>query len=235
MPELARAAIALPIIFAVAGLTVLVHELGPKLIERVDRRGTTWCISLVPIRGYVALHPDTIQAGHLSFWSGPVWVELVVTAAGPAANLILTAFPSVGLALTKRLPMSMFDGRAILVALAGLIAPASRITGRAPFCRPRRCTRPGITLRCRQPARSLGPSGSVALSRFRKSAAAQDPNQARCSVDQAHHGTARSSCRDPSMQAVIRDDHNLFALLHAGERHRVPRVAEASGARSERE
>ena len=71
MPELARAAIALPIIFGVAGLKVLVHELGPKLIERVDRRGTTWCISLVPIRGYVALHPDTIQAGHLSILVRP--------------------------------------------------------------------------------------------------------------------------------------------------------------------
>ena len=32
---------------------------------------------------------------------------------------------------------------------------------------------------------------------------------------------------DPSMQAVIRDDHDLSALLHAGERHHVPRVAEA--------
>ncbi len=61
MPELARAAIALPIIFAVAGLLLLVHELGhyiaaracgrpvrlvaigfgPKLIEWVDRRGTS--------------------------------------------------------------------------------------------------------------------------------------------------------------------------------------------------
>ena len=118
MPELARAAIALPIIFAVAGLLLLVHELGhyiaaracgrlvrlvaigfgPKLIERVDRRGTTWRIALVPIGGYVTLHPDTVQAGHLLFRSGPVLVRLVVTAAGPAANLILAAILYAGLA-----------------------------------------------------------------------------------------------------------------------------------------
>lgn len=118
MPELARAAIALPIIFAVAGLLLLVHELGhyiaaracgrlvrlvaigfgPKLIERVDRRGTTWRIALVPIGGYVTLHPDTVQAGHLLFRSAPVLVRLVVTAAGPAANLILAAILYAGLA-----------------------------------------------------------------------------------------------------------------------------------------
>ena len=95
MPELARAAIALPIIFAVAGLLLLVHELGhyiaaracgrlvrliaigfgPKLIERVDRRGTTWRLALVPIGGYVALHADTTQADQLSFRFGPVLVR----------------------------------------------------------------------------------------------------------------------------------------------------------------
>ena len=37
---------------------------------------------------------------------------------------------------------------------------------------------------------------------------------------------------DPSIQAVVRDDHDLSALLHAGERHHVPRVAEDSGVRS---
>ena len=111
MPELARAAIALPIIFAVAGLLLLIHELGhyvaarvcrrpvrlvaigfgPKLIERADRRGTAWRFALVPIGGYVSLHPATMPADQHSFRSGPVLVRLVVTAAGPAANLILAA------------------------------------------------------------------------------------------------------------------------------------------------
>ena len=118
MPELTRAAIALPIIFAVAGLLLFVHELGhyiaaracgrlvrlvaigfgPKLIERVDRRGTTWRLALVPIGGYVALHADTTQADQLSFRFGPVVVRLLVTAAGPAANLILSAILYAGLA-----------------------------------------------------------------------------------------------------------------------------------------
>ena len=118
MPELTRAAIALPIIFAVAGLLLFVHELGhyiaaracgrlvrliaigfgPKLIERVDRRATTWRLALVPIGGYVALHADTTQADQLSFRFGPVLVRLLVTAAGPAANLILSAILYAGLA-----------------------------------------------------------------------------------------------------------------------------------------
>ena len=38
MPELARAAIALPIIFAVAGLLLLVHELGHYVAARACRR-----------------------------------------------------------------------------------------------------------------------------------------------------------------------------------------------------
>ena len=118
MPELARAAIALPIIFAVAGLLLLVHELGhyvaaracrrpvrlvaigfgPKLIERLDRHGTTWRIALVPVGGYVALRPEATPAGPPSFRAGPVVIRLVVTAAGPAANLILAVILYAGLA-----------------------------------------------------------------------------------------------------------------------------------------
>jgi regulator of sigma E protease len=118
MPELARAAIALPIIFAVAGLLLLVHELGhyiaaracrrpvrivaigfgPKLIERLDRHGTTWRLALVPIGGYVALRPESAPADSPSFRAGPVVIRLVVTAAGPAANLILAIILYAGLA-----------------------------------------------------------------------------------------------------------------------------------------
>ena len=118
MPELARAAIALPIIFALAGLLLLVHELGhygaarvcrrpvrliaigfgPKLIEWIDRRGTIWRIALVPIGGYVALRPEATPAGPPSFRAGAVVIRLVVTAAGPAANLILAVILYAGLA-----------------------------------------------------------------------------------------------------------------------------------------
>jgi regulator of sigma E protease len=118
MPELTRAAIALPIIFAVAALLLLVHELGhyvaaracrrpvrlvtigfgPKLIDWIDRRGTAWRLALVPIGGYVALHADTTKADQLSFRFGPVLVRLFVTAAGPVANLILAAILYAGLA-----------------------------------------------------------------------------------------------------------------------------------------
>ena len=71
---------------------------GPKLIECVDRHGTSWRIALVPIGGYVALCPETTPADSPSFRAGPVVIRLVVTAAGPAANLILAIILYAGLA-----------------------------------------------------------------------------------------------------------------------------------------
>ena len=213
MPELARAAIALPIIFAVAGCScssttrtqsrsrlrrlvrLVAIGFGPKLIERVDRRGTTWRIALVPIRGYVALHPDTVQAGHLSFRSGPVWVRLVVTAAGPAANLILTAFlvsrpgahqsPAHVDARWRRNP-----GRPCRADCAGV-----------PHHRPRSLSptapvHPSWRHSSLPPACTISwPLGKRRPQSISKIGRCEDRDPARCSVDQARHGTARSSCR----------------------------------------
>ena len=118
MPELARAAIALPIIFAVAGLLLLVHELGhyvaaracrrpvrlvaigfgPKLIEWIDRQAPAGASPSSRSAATSRYARGTTPADHPSFRAGPVVVRLVVTAAGPAANLILAVILYAGLA-----------------------------------------------------------------------------------------------------------------------------------------
>ena len=137
MPEIARAAIALPIIFALASILLLVHELGhylaaracrcpvklvaigfgPRLFERVDRYGTTWRFALVPIGGFVALHPETKPSGDPSFRSRPVLIRLAVTAAGPVANLVLAAVLYAGLAAVT--------GETAFMPVASTIEPGS--------------------------------------------------------------------------------------------------------------
>ena len=120
MPEIASAAVALLVVFVVTSLLLIIHELGhylaaracrrpvrtvgigfgPKLMEQIDRCGTTWRLALVPIGGYVALHPETERSDRQIFRPGPVLVRLFVTAAGPAANLLVAAILYAGLAWT---------------------------------------------------------------------------------------------------------------------------------------
>src|SRR5215831_4984017 len=101
----------LPFLF-VLGVLVFVHELGhflvarwygvrvltfslgfgPKLV-RVVRGGTEYCISVVPLGGYVKLAGETVEDDRTGapdeFLSKSKWIRFQVYLAGPVMNLLL--------------------------------------------------------------------------------------------------------------------------------------------------
>lgn len=108
----------LPFIFTI-GLLVLVHELGhftlAKLVGiRVERFSlgfpprlfgkkigdTDYCISAVPIGGYVkmsgmideSMDANSVKGEPYEFMSKPIWARFLVILAGPVFNILLAAF-----------------------------------------------------------------------------------------------------------------------------------------------
>jgi len=72
--------------------------MGPELAAVVDRRGTRWKLSAIPIGGYVKfageMHPtpgrETSGEKH-DFSLLPRWKRAIIIAAGPAMNLVIAA------------------------------------------------------------------------------------------------------------------------------------------------
>ncbi len=80
---------------------------GPKLLSRVDKRGTRWQIALLPFGGYVRFlgdsdassRPDASGLAGLSaeerrhsMQGAPLWARSATVIAGPAFNIALTLF-----------------------------------------------------------------------------------------------------------------------------------------------
>jgi len=67
---------------------------GKPLLKRVDRDGTEYVVSMIPLGGYVKMlderefEVDPADA-HRAFNRKPVWQRMLITAAGPAANFLL--------------------------------------------------------------------------------------------------------------------------------------------------
>ncbi|HEX7388302.1 MAG TPA: RIP metalloprotease RseP [Castellaniella sp.] len=69
---------------------------GPVLLRRVDRRGTEWVLSALPLGGYVKMLDDAPigaapEVARKVFNRQPLWRRVAVVLAGPAANLLLAA------------------------------------------------------------------------------------------------------------------------------------------------
>lgn len=76
---------------------------GRVLIKRVDRHGTEWALSAIPLGGYVKMLDETSASngGHVSntdklrpsesFDAQPVSRRFAIVAAGPVFNLLLAA------------------------------------------------------------------------------------------------------------------------------------------------
>jgi len=68
---------------------------GRVLARRVDRRGTEWALSAIPLGGYVKMLDDPQQAdggdARQAFNRQPVTRRFAIVAAGPLANLLLAA------------------------------------------------------------------------------------------------------------------------------------------------
>jgi regulator of sigma E protease len=70
---------------------------GRVLIKRVDRHGTEWALSAIPLGGYVKMldENETAAGKHLSaesFQAQPVGRRIAIVAAGPIFNLLLAVF-----------------------------------------------------------------------------------------------------------------------------------------------
>lgn len=103
---LARAAVAL---FIVANTLLVCHEFGhllaarcfgmrarrfvigfgPTLLRTTDRHGTEWLLGLLPLGGFVSFEADSFTPGSSAYEQLTPRTRMAVTAAGPAANLIL--------------------------------------------------------------------------------------------------------------------------------------------------
>lgn len=79
--------------------------MGPKLVSWRDKRGTLWCISALPLGGYVKMlgHGSksdvTDENRHRSYGSKTVYQRMAIVAAGPFINFITAAFMFMALAL----------------------------------------------------------------------------------------------------------------------------------------
>ncbi|OZI60350.1 RIP metalloprotease RseP [Bordetella genomosp. 11] len=75
---------------------------GRVLLRRVDRHGTEWAVSAIPLGGYVKMQDDpppgatAAEAGQ-AFNPQPVGKRILIVAAGPVFNLILAVFLYAGL------------------------------------------------------------------------------------------------------------------------------------------
>jgi regulator of sigma E protease len=69
---------------------------GPVLLRRVDRRGTEWALSAIPLGGYVKMLDDAPAGAdaitrRLAFNQQPLIRRVAIVLAGPLANLLLAA------------------------------------------------------------------------------------------------------------------------------------------------
>lgn len=69
---------------------------GRTLVKRVDRNGTEWALSAIPLGGYVKMldenDPRSLQLAPDSFQAQSVWRRFAIVAAGPVFNLVLAVF-----------------------------------------------------------------------------------------------------------------------------------------------
>ncbi|AOB31080.1 hypothetical protein AKI39_10785 [Bordetella sp. H567] len=77
---------------------------GKVLLRRVDRHGTEWAVSAIPLGGYVKMQDDpppgaTPEEAATAFHPQPVGKRILIVVAGPVFNLILAVFLYAGLNL----------------------------------------------------------------------------------------------------------------------------------------
>lgn len=105
---------------------------GPVLWRRMDRNGTEWALSAIPLGGYVKMQDDpdpSLPGPDGAFRTKSVWQRIAIVAAGPVFNLILAVFLYTGLNLAgtqQPLPILAAPLAGSSAAQAG-IQPGSRI------------------------------------------------------------------------------------------------------------
>ena len=90
---------------------------GPTLARAVDRRGTVWRFSLLPIGGYVSFDGEQDPTTPGSYAGRPALTRMGIIAAGPAANLLV--------AITVFAIMFATSGEPAFLPVASSVVPGS--------------------------------------------------------------------------------------------------------------
>jgi regulator of sigma E protease len=110
------------------GVRVLTFSLGfgPKLVK-VVRAGTEYCISIIPLGGYVKLAGETVEDTRTGapdeFLSKSKWVRFQVYLAGPVMNLLL-AFVVVAAVLTQGADVPLYESSPAVLGKVEVGSPA---------------------------------------------------------------------------------------------------------------
>jgi regulator of sigma E protease len=79
---------------------------GKELYSKVDKHGTKWSISLIPLGGFVKMYGDKdvassshrqVQHTEKAFYNKPLYARFLVVAAGPLANYLLAVIIFAGM------------------------------------------------------------------------------------------------------------------------------------------
>lgn len=95
----------------VSGIEVTVFSIGfgPALIKKMDRNGTEWRLSLLPVGGYVRFNEgddlnQPAKPGAMAFPEAHLWRRTATVIAGPLANFIASVVIFIALALFIGIP-----------------------------------------------------------------------------------------------------------------------------------
>ncbi|MCC7043717.1 MAG: RIP metalloprotease RseP [Acidobacteria bacterium] len=131
----------------VLGVLVFVHELGHFLVARwhgvrvitfslgfgtkilkFERGGTEYCISLIPLGGYVKLAGETVEENRTGapdeFLSKSKWVRFQVYIAGPIMNILLAWIVLAGV-LSQGADVPLFESSAPVIGTVAENSPAA--------------------------------------------------------------------------------------------------------------
>jgi regulator of sigma E protease len=90
---------------------------GPRVVERTDRRGTVWSLSLLPIGGYVSFPGEYNAEEKGGYLSRRPPARMAIIAAGPLANILVAIAIYAG--------MFMVQGMPVFLPIASSILPGS--------------------------------------------------------------------------------------------------------------
>ena len=110
------------------GVRVLTFSLGfgPKILK-TTRGGTEYCVSVVPLGGYVKLAGETVEDARTGapdeFMSQSKWVRFQVYLAGPVMNLLL-AFVVLTFVLMRGADVPLYESSAPVIGAVAVGSPA---------------------------------------------------------------------------------------------------------------
>lgn len=111
------------------GVRVITFSLGfgPKLVK-FERGGTEYCISVIPLGGYVKLAGELAEENRTGapdeFLSQSKWVRFQVYIAGPVMNILLAIFVLAGV-LSQGADVPLYESSSPVVGVVGEESPAA--------------------------------------------------------------------------------------------------------------